>query len=182
MDDQPTLETQRLRLRPFEDDDSRSLATLLGDPSIGANLVGVPKSYTEFDAQAHIAQSHTRFAEGAAAYFAITSSNSGNLLGEIIFEIDAKHRRAELGYWLGEPYWGRGFMKEALPALLDYGFHTLKFNRIFARAFIRNSASLKILEQAGFQREGVLRQDMFKDGEFFDVALYGLLRSDYIAE
>ena len=96
-----------------------------------------------------------------------------------LFQFHVASRRAELGYALGRPYWGFGYMHEALQALLHYAFQTLDLNRLEADIDPRNRASAKTLERLGFQIEGHLRERWIVNDEISDTGLYGLLRREW---
>ena len=103
---------------------------------------------------------------------------SNSLCGGVGLRIAIEHRRAELGYWIGVPYWGQGIATEASRALVNYGFETLKLHRIFASLVSSNVASAEVLKKIGMQREGCQREHNQKWGEFLDIELYGMLASD----
>ena len=85
---------------------------------------------------------------------------------------------AELGYWLAEPFWGRGVMTAAVTAFVAHSFQTLPLQRIFASVYASNPASARVLEKAGFQFEGCMRKNVLKDGEILDSLLYARVRGD----
>ena len=91
---------------------------------------------------------------------------------------DVYRKSAELGYWLGEDYWGRGIMTSAVRAFCRFGFENFDIVRIFAGAFARNTASRRVLEKAGFTLEGIKKDSVYKDGEILDSCMYALLRSE----
>jgi RimJ/RimL family protein N-acetyltransferase len=96
-----------------------------------------------------------------------------------LFHFHIPSRRAEVGYALGRPYWGSGYITEALQALLDYAFQTLDLNRLEADIDPRNLASARTLERLGFQKEGHLRERWIVNGEISDTWIYGLLRREW---
>jgi RimJ/RimL family protein N-acetyltransferase len=96
-----------------------------------------------------------------------------------LFQFHVPSRRAEIGYALGRPYWGFGYMHESLQALLRYAFQTLDLNRLEADIDPRNVASARTLERLGFQKEGYLRERWIVNEEITDTALYGLLRREW---
>ena len=101
----------------------------------------------------------------------------GNLIGGIgLFDI-VSGEKCGTGYWLAKPYWGRGIMTVALRKLCDFAFETYDLHRIFAQALATNPASGKVLQNAGFELEGTLRNHFFRDGKVDDVQYYGRLRS-----
>jgi len=92
---------------------------------------------------------------------------------------DVNKYNAELGYWLGEPYWGKGIITEAIRLKCDQVFGTTDTNRIFAAVFSYNIASSKVLEKNGFKKEGIGRAAIYKDGAFHDEHRYSLLRNEH---
>lgn len=94
---------------------------------------------------------------------------------------DIYRMSVEVGYWIGEPYWGQGIAHQALEQIISFGFAELSINRIFAAVFSQNAASIKVLEKAGFQKEGILKKAVFKNGEFLDEIRYGLLKKDQLS-
>lgn len=93
------------------------------------------------------------------------------MMGEDVFRFSA-----ELGYWLGEPYWGRGLMTEAVKAAVEYGFTELRLKRIFAGVFETNPASAKVLEKAGFVFESRMSKAVFKEGQFLDQLMFVMIK------
>jgi RimJ/RimL family protein N-acetyltransferase len=171
----PTIATERLRLRPYDLSDVPELARLIGTREVAENLLRVPHPYTEQDARTFILSVR----ESGEARFAIALAEEQNLIGGIGLRIHVQHPRAELGYWLGTPYWGRGYATEASRAVVHYGFETLGLRRIYASAFRENIASAKVLQKLGMQHEGCLREHVLKWGRFIDLEIYGILRSQW---
>ena len=134
-----------------------------------------PHPYTRADAEQWI--SFTR-RQSPQTHFAIEVC--GEAVGGIGFEPgdDVERRSAEIGYWLGEDFWGRGIVPDAVRALTDYGFETLNFTRIFAVPFASSSASIRVLEKCGYVREGTLRRSAIKEGIVLDQVLYALTDQD----
>lgn len=171
----PTLNTERLRIRPYDLADVPSLHQLIGVREVAANLLRVPHPYTEQDARSFINSSK----ESPEARFAVILRSEDIVIGGIGLDIDPSHPRAELGYWLGVPYWGHGYATEAATAVLEYGFQTLGLHRIWASAFHYNEPSAKVLRKIGMKHEGCLRQHVLKWGQFIDLEMYAILRSEY---
>ena len=92
--------------------------------------------------------------------------------------IEPDHRHAELGYWIGVPFWKSGYATEAARAVVNHGFNTLGLHRIFATHFRDNLASARVLTKIGMRHEGCQRAHILKWGEFLDVEMYGMLASD----
>ena len=99
-------------------------------------------------------------------------------VGSISLRLNIPNRRAELGYWIGVPYWNRGYATEAGKALVDYGFDELGLNRIEAHCMARNPASGRVLEKLRMKPEGILRQHMVKSSVPEDIVLYAVLTSE----
>jgi RimJ/RimL family protein N-acetyltransferase len=89
---------------------------------------------------------------------------------------DIQCKNAELGYWLAEPFWGKGIISRAVPKMVAYGFKTWDIDRIFARPFGTNIASQKVLQKAGFVLEAHLKKTLFKNGEYVDELIYSIRR------
>jgi [ribosomal protein S5]-alanine N-acetyltransferase len=85
---------------------------------------------------------------------------------------------AEIGYWLAEPFWGKGIITQAVKSLTEYAFKKYNFNRIFAGVFEGNKASEKVLQNAGYKLEGIFRKSVFKEGKFLDQYNYSILKED----
>jgi ribosomal-protein-alanine N-acetyltransferase len=115
-----------------------------------------------------------------AANFAIRLLPQHQLIGSIgLRDIDTPYGQAELGFWIGKDWWGQGYAREAARAVIQFGFESLKLNRICAHHMIRNPASGRVLLASGMQREGVLRQRVQKWGVYEDVVLYATVRDDW---
>lgn len=175
----PTLRTERLLLRPFLASDADEIVRLAGAREIAATTVRIPHPYSKADAEAFIASCARRAEEDLAAVFAIDLRDQFQLLGAVGLELELPHRRAELGYWIGVPYWGNGYATEAARAVVRYGFDGLNLNRIHAAHFSHNPASAQVLRKIGMLPEGRLRNHVLKWEQFHDLELYGMLRADF---
>lgn len=175
----PSLDTDRLRLRAFEMTDVPEVSRLAGDRAIAATTQNIPHPYETDMAEKWIARHQPAFESGEATSFAIIARESDALLGAIGIHVRQEHRCGEIGYWIGKPYWGRGYATEAGHAVLLYGFEQLDLNRILARYFSENLQSGRVMEKLGMKYEGLLRQHVRKWGAFVDVVIWGILRSEY---
>lgn len=180
MFDQPTIPTARLRLRPFRTEDAPEVTALAGDPAIAATTMRLPHPYSFEDASRFIEDIRKGWDAGTSAVFAVVQCDGDVLTGTVGLEITPAHRHAELGYWVGKPYWNRGFATEAAAALVGFGFDALDLNRIHAHHMTRNPASGRVLERIGMAREGVLRAHIMKADAFEDIAWYGILRDEHV--
>ena len=172
------LRTPRLLLRSFAREDAPAIARLAGDRQIAATTLRIPHPYTEDDALAFLAGAREDFRTGRAVVFAISILSSGEFCGAVGLHLGEAHKHAELGYWVGVPYSGRGYATEAASAAVRFGFERLRLNRIFAQCFAGNIGSQRVLEKIGMRPEGRLRRHIQKWGEFIDVENYGLLKED----
>jgi len=176
MTPRPALQTGRLLLRPFVAEDADDVQRLAGDVRIARGTAAVPHPYPDGAAEQWIA-SHEALAEaGRELVFAVTLRASGELVGAAsLLAISAAHARAELGYWIGPPYWSQGYATEAVRALVDWGTRDLVLTRIVARCLAWNTASAAVLRKAGLKDEGRLVQHEIRDGVPVDYLLFGLV-------
>jgi RimJ/RimL family protein N-acetyltransferase len=175
----PELVTGRLTLNALRDDDVAELVRLAGAREIADTTISVPHPYERADAERFIALQREEAERGDSLTLAIRRREDGQLVGCIgLREIDRTHLQAELGYWIGVPYWGQGFATEAARAVVRYGFDALGLNRIHAHHMVRNPVSGRVLERIGMRREGLLRQRVRKWERFEDVAIYAVLKDD----
>ena len=171
----PTLETVRLKLRPYAEADIAELLPLIGTREVAATTLRIAHPYTEQDAKDFLKLAE----EPGRLWLAATLRSDGRQIGGIGLRIDEQHQHAELGYWLGTPYWGQGYVTEAAREMLRYGFEDLKLYRIFASHFKHNPASGRILVKLGMRHEGCQREHLRKWDQFVDSELYGILRRDW---
>jgi len=178
--DQPTLTTERLILRPYSLSDAKELQRLIGDYAVVDTLLTVPHPYLDGMAEDWISKRQNVFGEGKGVSFAITLREQGFLIGCISLEnINRTYESAEIGYWIGKPYWRKGYCTEAAEDVLKYGFEVLGLNRIFAMHMTRNPRSGKVMQKIGMKHEGHMRQYARKSGRFEDGEIYAILKSEY---
>lgn len=116
---------------------------------------------------------------GDAVTWAITLKEEPTLIGTIgYWRMQKEHYRAEIGYTLHPEHQGKGIMQEAMTAVLDYGFFVMRLHSVEANVNPANAASIKLLERAGFVREGYFKENYFYNGRFLDSAIYSLLAPD----
>jgi RimJ/RimL family protein N-acetyltransferase len=163
-------------IRSWRRDDLAALLRHADNPKVAANLRDrFPSPYTEADAEAWF---EVVSAETAALHLVIDVA--GELVGTIGLEpqSDINAGTAEVGYWLGEAFWGRGFATAALTTLTRHALTALGYRRLYATAFSGNAASRRVLEKAGYRLEGVMRKSAIKRGRVHDQALYAILTED----
>lgn len=179
--ERPTLETERLILRPFTLADAPEVQRLASDRAIADTTLSIPHPYPVGLAEQWIGTHQERYEQGTQITFAITRRADGALLGGIGIHPEPEHGHAEMGYWLGVPYWNQGYTTEAAGAVLHYAFTTLALHRVFAEHMTRNPASGRVMQKIGLRYEGTLRGHMLKWGVYEDVAVYGIVREDWEA-
>lgn len=168
------LRLERCTIRDWEPEDAPSLALHANNRRVWQTLRDAfPHPYTVADAERWI---QTVMAESPPTQFAIEVG--GCVVGGIglIPGADVYRHSAELGYWLGEPHWGRGIMTAAVRAITEYAFDQFDLRRIAARVFEGNVGSIRVLEKAGYRREGRLRHAVVKEGRVLDEFVYGAVR------
>lgn len=175
------LETARLLLRSLAPEDSPAIVRLAGAREIAATTLRIPHPYADEDARTFLAAAEQEYAAGRSVSFAIALLSTGELCGVTGLHLAEAHGHAELGYWIGVPFWRNGYATEAARAAIAFGFETLRLNRIFAQVFVGNIASRRVIEKLGMRHEGCLRQHVRKFDQFIDVENYALMSSDFRA-
>ncbi|KAA3615971.1 MAG: N-acetyltransferase [Calditrichaeota bacterium] len=177
----PSLETERLLLRPFNLNDSQRVQKLANCKEVTSPTLNLPFPYKIQHAQKWISTHDSLFTKKKHAIFAITDRISSELLGAISLVTVSKHSHAELGYWVGHDYWKQGFATEAARGVIEFGFEKLELNRIYAHFMAHNPASGKVMKKLGMHFEGILREHVFKNDTFIDLHIYSILKSEWDA-
>ena len=177
---QPSIETARLILRPFRPTDAQAVQALAGERAIADTTMNIPHPYEDGMAEEWIAGREVAYKEGTAVTLAMVLRDDGSLIGAIGLTVDRRSNKGELGYWVGKPFWNRGYATEAASALVAFAFEELRLNRIHAKHFARNPSSGRVMEKVGMLVEGTARQDMMKWGKYEDSVSYGVLRDDWL--
>jgi RimJ/RimL family protein N-acetyltransferase len=179
--DQPTLRTARLILRPFRLDDAPAVHRLAGAREIAATTLNIPHPYDQAMAEIWIESHLPAWERREQASYAMTDAARGDLVGAVGLRLELAHRRAELGYWVGVPYWGQGYATEAGRAVLAFGFEHFGLERVHATHLSRNPASGRVMAKLGMRLEGCRRRHVLKWDRFEDLTLYGVLREEFAA-
>lgn len=162
-------------LRPWRETDAVSIAQYADNPRIAANLRDVfPNPYTLADAEAFVRGFIAQ--EGRQLCRAIVVNNEAVGSIGIFPQSDVYRKSAEMGYWLGEPFWRQGIMSAAVKHICETAFERLNIVRIYAEPYARNLGSRRVLEKAGFTLKGTLRQNVYKGGEMLDSCIYALVK------
>jgi len=173
-----TLATPRLTLRPLRDEDAEPLFAVWSDVE-AMRYFSFPAMTSLDQAKDRIARKRRTSDEGQDLICVITLRGTGEVIGDCaLFRADEQCMRAEMGFSLQRAHWRNGYMSEAVSALIEHAFGTVRLRRLEADIDPRNLASGRLLERMGFVREGLLRERWVVDGEVSDSALYGLLERD----
>jgi [ribosomal protein S5]-alanine N-acetyltransferase len=178
----PTIVTSRLTLRIVEKSDLPALLEMNGDNKV-TQFLPYATWHSLDDADAWFQRMQNLQATGTALQFVVIDKSNGKAVGTcLLFKFDEGSARAELGYVLAQAYWHKGYMQEALRGLIDCAFSIMGLRRLEAEVNPKNEASARLLQTIGFTKEGVLRQRWVDrgEGEAYDVAVYGLLKHEYI--
>lgn len=172
------LKTKRLYLRDWRKGDKEGLLAIANNRKIWRNMTDAfSYPYTPEEADNWILKNEDT--EKKKHTFAIIYQDT--IIGGIGFDFqkDTHRKTAVIGYWLGEPYWGKGFAPEALETVTAYAFNNFDIERMEARVFSWNPKSARVLEKAGYKFEATLHNKTFKDGELIDELVYYMLRKDF---
>lgn len=175
----PTLETERIILRRLRMADAEDLFAYASDPEVARHVVWDTHRSIE-DSKSFLGSVIEQYNNGMVSSWGIEERASGTLIGTcgfVYWNID--HARAEIGYALGRPYWGRGYMTEAAGRITAFGFESMKLNRVEARCEVPNVGSARVMQKIGMSYEGILRQQMFVKGKYQDLMMYSILRSEW---
>jgi RimJ/RimL family protein N-acetyltransferase len=163
-------------IRSFELTDKGSLVKYASNYNVAKNLRDrFPFPYKESDAEEWLI-----FACNQNPEYNFAIANSQELIGGIGLgpQDDVNKYSVEIGYWLAQPFWGKGIVSAALKELTPYTFKKFKYNRIFAAVFEGNKASEKVLQKSGYKKEATLRKSVYKEGKFLDQYIYSILREE----
>ena len=175
----PVLETKDLILRKPRLKDAGDMFSYASDPEVARYVLWEPHKSVS-DTRAFIFDLRRRIRGGYPSSWVITLRDGGQVIGTIGFMwYSSENNSAELGYSLSRKYWNRGYATQALQAVIDRSFRSLPLNRIEAQHDVRNPASGRVMEKCGLRREGILRSRIRNKGEYVDVCLWAILRSDW---
>lgn len=174
----PTFRTKRLHLRLIQDADVDFILEGLSDTRVTQYYA---VHYDTLEAVQEQMQFYRDLLEkGTGIWWAFSLEGESKLIGACgLSSLDKVHQKAEIGFWLLPAYWGKGYIPEAVAAILPYCFEVLQLNRIEAIVEGENIASAKVLEKVGFRNEGNLRESEFKNGKFIDLLYFSLLKKEF---
>ncbi len=181
--DLPQLETERLILRRLRLEDAQDVFDYASNPEV-ARYVSFEQHKSVDDAIAFLNMVVSSYEDTAtkAWTWGIVLKENGKLIGSCGIWGKPEHARAEIGYVIGQPYWGRGLVSEAVREVIRLGFDNLGLNRIEARCDPENIGSARVMEKSGMTYEGILREQTFIKGRYWDWKLYSILRREYYGQ
>ena len=166
------------KLRPWKNGDEVTLVNYADNPKVSAYLTNVfPSPYTAADARFWVDMQLQQQEKAVSLALTIGQEVAGGIGVDFLVDIYAKNAR--IGYWLGEPFWGKGIMAEAVTLFTAYIFDQFDVIRIYAGVFGSNPASAKVLQKAGYQQEGVCKKALYKNGMYDDELIYAKLKDEY---
>lgn len=177
--DLPVIETERLLLRRMTLEDADDLFAYAVDPEVSRFTTWSPPATID-DSRAFISAVIKRYERNDVAEWGVVHKSDGKFIGTCGFiNWDTTHNRAEIAYALSRVYWKHGYMPEAVGAVIAFGFLQMELNRIEAKCVSENTGSAHVMEKNGMHKEGTLRQYMYAKGNYHDLDLYAILRSDW---
>lgn len=174
-----TLETERLILRKLMLADAPNIQEQANNPLLAQNMISIPYPYPDGAAEQFLREVALPDWEAGKEYiFAMIRRADDTFMGVIGIELQGNDR-AEVGYWVGEVFWGNGYATEALKRVIQFGFEEMHLHRIQAMYFSFNPASRRVMDKAGMTFEGVLRDYLCKGDKYISVGVCSILRREW---
>ncbi|MCS5711896.1 GNAT family N-acetyltransferase [Candidatus Berkiella aquae] len=173
-----SLESNQLLYRAFEMSDASRIFELLQEKEIVDNTLSIPYPYQKGMAEEWISTHQTQLALNDYKY-AVILKEANLLIGAIEIVVTEDFNHGCLGYWLGIPYWGKGYGTEMVARIIQFGFEDLKLHRIYSEHFDSNIRSARVMEKNGMIQEGILREHKIKDGKFVNSNIKGILTTEW---
>lgn len=173
----PHLKTQRLTLSMPTQDDVKNIVQFAGDYQVFVTTSNIPHPYKDEDAFYWLDIVQRGFEEKKQYTFAVRLNNE--MVGAVGLKINQRNDNAILGYWLGLPFWNRGYTTEAAKRIVQFGFEAIQLHKIHSTHFSHNLASGRVMQKIGMYQEGILKEHVKKEGQYRDLVHYGILKSDY---
>jgi len=177
----PTIETERLLLRKISLNDASDMFEYASNPEVSEYTMW--STHTSIEDTKYFLKSITKmYKKRELVDWGIVHKVEKKFIGTCGFvEWSMTHSRAEMGYAISRKYWNQGYMSEAVNAMMEFGFREMLLNRIQGKCQVDNIGSARVMEKVGMQLEGILRQQLFVKGEYWDLKIYSILRDDFFA-
>ncbi len=163
-------------LRPFRKSDAADIAQYINNKIIFRNTLNIPYPYSIKDARDWLDHTLPMYRRSKPKKFNLAIVINSQAVGSISLEHLELNHKAELGYWLAEQYWGQGIMSAAVAYMTRYGFNKFGLKRIYAKVFVYNKVSQKVLLRNGFSKEGLMRKDVKKENKFIDSVIFAKIK------
>ena len=173
------IETKRLILGPIKSNYIPKIVEYAGNKKVADALLTLPHPYQEEDAIYWMNLSNQGLKNGDHYIFGIFLKDYQEFIGGIGLHLEKEHNRAELGYWIAEPFWHQGYATEAAGGAIKFGFEELGLHKIMANHLPENTASGKVMINNGMVKEGVLKDHIRKNGKYETLVQYGILKSEH---
>ncbi|TAE57791.1 MAG: N-acetyltransferase [Oscillatoriales cyanobacterium] len=175
----PTIETERLLLRKITLNDASDMFEYASNPEVSEYTMW--STHTSIEDTKYFLKSLTKmYKRKELVDWGIVHKAEKKFIGTCGYvEWSMTHSRAEIGYALSARYWREGYMSEAVNAIIEFGFREMLLNRIVGRCEVNNIASARVMEKVGMQLEGILRQQLFVKGRYWDLKIYSILREEF---
>lgn len=171
------LKNNNICLRPISETDIDQLVRNANNKNVADGLRDYfPHPYDRNDAREYIEMISNL--ELLSNFAIVVDDEFAGMIG-FVPQTDVYRYTGELGYWIGEDYWGKGIVTKSLIMLINYAFDDLNYKKLIACVFGYNSGSMRVLEKAGFEREGVIKDQVFKHGKFYDEVRFGLINPNF---
>ena len=175
----PQLESPRLLLRGLSLSDADAFQVICNDPDMAKATGMISYPYPPGEATRWITEQQELQGKGEHATFVITLKDSREVIGDLTFKGSVAHSHIEVGYIIGKQWKGNGYATEAVSLSVQWAFESIFLRRAYAYCFSWNDASVRVLEKAGFIREGVLRENYCVEGKFEDEIVMAMTRTDW---
>ena len=177
--DLPTIETERLLLRKITLNDASDMFEYASNPEVSEYTMW--STHVSIEDTKYFLKSLTKmYKKRELVDWGIVHKAEKKFIGTCGFvEWSMTHSRAEIGYALSARYWSEGYMSEAVNAIIEFGFREMLLNRVVGRCEVHNIASARVMEKVGMQFEGILRQQLFVKGKYWDLKIYSILREEF---
>lgn len=176
MNNLPQIETERLILTELKADDIKDIVKYASNKNISDYTLNLPHPYSEQDAIYWINLAHQGLKTETNYIFAIRLKENNQFVGGIGLNVEKRFNRAEIGYWIAEPFWRKGMATEATKKIIDFGFDKLGLNKLTSSHLAKNPASGKVMQNSGMVKEGELKEHILKKTEYHDLILYGITK------
>lgn len=172
------LKGKRITLRPRMKKDEKRFVELANDKAIW-KFTHLPQPYTAAHFRKFSKEAKERDRKKEEYFFVIVLNGTDGLVGVITLRQNKSDKLGNIGYWIGKPYRGKGYIPEACKLVINFGFNKLKLHKIAINCAKDNLASKKVINGLGAKQEGVLRENIFVGGEFKDQLIHGILRKEW---